>query len=194
MPNLGDGIALVDFNTDGKMDLVTGGRGGISFLLGDGTGDFPTATTAATLFPQSEFVIGDFNRDGRPDIVAARPRDTQFTVLINTSPRGCVDTVKLTYAAGTLTIRFTLKNAVPSQWSAWVAVQSRFIQLWALSLPAIPTAVSFDVPIPGVPPSGNIAVLTTMNGSTYGLMCANWKIVDTGGIGPTAQTLSRMPR
>jgi hypothetical protein len=186
--SLGYGVALADFNTDGNLDIVTGGQNPSVVLLGDGNGG---VSAHYEFFPLTQFfVVDDFNLDGRPDLAMGG----RYTLLINTSPRGCVDTLALGYSASTLNIGFTIKTAIPVQWSAWIAWQNNFVPLWSVEIPAVPTAISFTVPIPGVPPIGNVAVLTTMSSSAYGLMCGDWKFVDTGGIGPTAQTLSNLAR
>jgi hypothetical protein len=194
----GIGIALADFNTDGKLDFVTGKSfGGFRVLAGDGRGDwfayYDFGPLAFTYAPVPQFVIEDFDRDERPDLMFLENGDP-LLVEINTSPRGCVDTLKLTYANGTLNVGFTIKSAIPTSWSTWVAFQSSLIRLWSLDIPAVPTAVSFNVAIPEVPPLGNIGVLTMMSSGTYGLMCGDWEVLDTGGIGPTADALSDMVR
>jgi hypothetical protein len=60
--------AVGDVNGDGKLDLVRGG----SVLLGDGAGGFPTSRNYDTGGAYGPIVLGDFNRDARPDI-AMRP-------------------------------------------------------------------------------------------------------------------------
>jgi hypothetical protein len=65
------GIALGDFNGDGKQDVVTAAAPPV-ILLGNGDGTLQTAvnigTTAAT-----DVAVGDFNRDGNLDVAFAIP-------------------------------------------------------------------------------------------------------------------------
>jgi hypothetical protein len=175
---------LADFNTDGYLDVVGGGIVGafhkiVSVTLGNGNGEFVVSYPFDAPWP---LLVDDFNSDGRPDFISAgfSGPDGNFTVLINTSPYGCLDRVTLTYAAGTLDIGFTIKSLTPTTWSTWIAFQNSFIPLWSLPIPAVPAEVSFTLPIPGFPQIGNVAVLTTMSSPAYGLMCGDLKVVDTG--------------
>jgi hypothetical protein len=66
---------MTDFNGDGKIDLATanGDAGTVSVLLGTGAGAFkPPVNAAAGSYPRG-VAVGDFNRDGRPDLAASAP-------------------------------------------------------------------------------------------------------------------------
>jgi hypothetical protein len=41
-------------------------------------------------------------------------------------------------------------------------------------------AVSFNLPIPGVPAIGSLGILTGLSTPEEGVMCFDWKIVNTG--------------
>lgn len=78
-------IAVTDLNGDGIQDLVTAnnGDGTVSVLLGKGDGTFQTATNFAQAGSNGEslsLALGDFNRDGRPDIVVANGNGGQGTL------------------------------------------------------------------------------------------------------------------
>jgi VCBS repeat protein len=83
----------VDFNQDGKLDLVFTDRvrGQLFILLGNGDGSFQPTPLLATpsnvsLSDARMFVVGDFNRDGKLDIavpqVAPLGRGEVATVLL----------------------------------------------------------------------------------------------------------------
>jgi hypothetical protein len=183
------GIALADVDTDGHLDLVLGlrpasGPALLSVFTGDGTGNFPTRYDF--LGAAYRMVAADLNHDGRPDLAVS---GGGVTVMINTSPRGCDDGLNLTYGGGTLNLNFTVKSAQPAIWSTWLAYRNNVVNLWALPIPPVEPAVNFNVPIPGFPMIGNVGILTTLSNPTFGLVCFDWKTVDTGGVGASLQEL-----
>jgi hypothetical protein len=72
-------VAIADLNHDGIPDLVvanfgavgTGVRGTVSILLGKGDGTFGAAQEYAAGITPRTVVVGDFNRDGIPDLAVA---------------------------------------------------------------------------------------------------------------------------
>jgi FG-GAP-like repeat/FG-GAP repeat len=73
-----------DFNGDGKLDLaVVNLLGGVSILLGDGTGDFRIAFSTGTADFATAVAVGDFNGDGKLDlaVVATFGSDSVFVLL-----------------------------------------------------------------------------------------------------------------
>jgi hypothetical protein len=79
-------ITIADFNSDGKPDVAAANpsSGGIALFLGNGDGTFQTAKTillAGGSVPLSA-VSGDFNGDGKPDLIVA------FSPTDNTQPGG----------------------------------------------------------------------------------------------------------
>jgi hypothetical protein len=82
-------FAFADFNGDGKLDLAFGDRDQINLLFGDGTGKFvlqPDSTIAAGVQNSPFAVVGDFNNDGKPDLVLANERASQAATWLNVLP------------------------------------------------------------------------------------------------------------
>jgi len=79
-------LAVADFNSDGNPDLVAGGSGStpgtIVVLLGNGNGTFQAAKSFATATSISALATGDFNGDGKPDLVTANPNTDSVSVFL----------------------------------------------------------------------------------------------------------------
>lgn len=80
-------IVAVDYNRDGKLDLVVanGSASSVSLLPGNGDGTFGSATSSSLgssppLVP-ARLAVGDFNRDGRPDLVAVGETSSRVRVF-----------------------------------------------------------------------------------------------------------------
>src|SRR5206468_2574272 len=86
------------FNGDGKPDLaVASMRSGDVFVLLDTTSDGATTPsfTSATPIPaggsgHDNLAVGDFNGDGKPDLMVNDTYSSNLTVLLNTTPTGAV--------------------------------------------------------------------------------------------------------
>ena len=62
---------MADFDGDGKIDLVMANAGGVTVLLGNGTGSFKGPVSVAAGSNPVGVAVGDFNGDGRRDVVSA---------------------------------------------------------------------------------------------------------------------------
>src|ERR1039457_4590669 len=81
-----------DFNGDGKPDLTIANQNDntVTVLLGNGTGGFtaaPGSPIRVGYVPQS-VAIGDFNRDGKPDLVVTNADNNNVTVLLGNGTGG----------------------------------------------------------------------------------------------------------
>lgn len=87
-----DGIAVADFNRDGKPDIATANTGhdSISILLGTGTGKFAPAKNIKLGRRPAELTAADVNGDGKPDLITANPNDNSVSVLLGNGLGGFV--------------------------------------------------------------------------------------------------------
>ena len=79
-------VTIADMNGDGKPDLVTGRTGPNAILLtylnnGDGTFTGPTSTSVATGTNVYSIGVGDFDGDGKPDVIATTQNGGIFYFL-----------------------------------------------------------------------------------------------------------------
>ena len=80
-------LAIGDFNGDGRADVVAGNGDSpyLSVLLGNGDGTFLTAASAYTglsYFQPQAIAVGDFNGDGKADLVVPSFQFGQFAILL----------------------------------------------------------------------------------------------------------------
>jgi len=78
------GLAVADFNNDGKMDWATSNEliSTASVALGNGDGTFQTQRNFATGTDAIAVVTTDFNTDGIPDLAVADNASAQLSVLL----------------------------------------------------------------------------------------------------------------
>jgi len=81
-------IVVGDFDKDGKTDLVTANKSSqtVSVLLGNGDGTFKSAKTFSIVgfngLSPSSVVVGDFNKDGKLDLVTANNLSNNISLLL----------------------------------------------------------------------------------------------------------------
>ena len=87
------GVAVADFNGDGKLDLVVANETGrnelgyISVFLGNGDGTFqPPARFALNGEGPQQVAVADFNGDGKADVATVNAIIYSVSILLNTTP------------------------------------------------------------------------------------------------------------
>ncbi|GJM21363.1 MAG: hypothetical protein DHS20C15_12780 [Planctomycetota bacterium] len=82
-------LRLADLDGDGQLDLITGStwfeqeREGVCVALGRGDGRFGASQLLEAGGSRCSVAVGDFNGDGRPDIVTSSYIDGQVRLLLN---------------------------------------------------------------------------------------------------------------
>ncbi|MGD1101618.1 MAG: FG-GAP-like repeat-containing protein, partial [Terriglobia bacterium] len=86
-------VAVGDFNGDGRQDLAIANQncassftcranGSVSILLGKGDGTFQSQTVIASGTQPSSIAMGDFNADGKPDLVISNGTLNSIVVVL----------------------------------------------------------------------------------------------------------------
>jgi hypothetical protein len=75
-------LKLADFNGDGKLDAAVQGTKAVSVLLGNGDGTFTAKNYTVGQNPV-DLGSGDFNNDGKPDLVVSDGNGRALDVLLN---------------------------------------------------------------------------------------------------------------
>jgi hypothetical protein len=77
-------VAIADFNSDKKQDLVVakGLASNVSVIMGNGSGIFASPVNITVGTSPYSVAIGDFNGDGKQDIVSANQASNDFSLLI----------------------------------------------------------------------------------------------------------------
>lgn len=111
-----DQVAAGDMFSNGRLDPVAVSHhdNKLSVFYGNGDGSLSTEADTSVTTPWS-VAIGDFNRDGNPDVAVADGNDGQVLVYLSTPPAATVSTASLGFAArqlgsGPLSKAVTLTN------------------------------------------------------------------------------------
>ena len=80
-------VPVADINLDGASDILTANNGGddsnsyVGVMLGNGNGTFQALVPVLTARSPADIVVGDLNRDGRPDLAVANVGNSSVSVL-----------------------------------------------------------------------------------------------------------------
>lgn len=87
-PN-GHGVVVIDVNGDGFQDILSANSGSVLRLVrGNGDGTFHSLTSITVGGSPVALAVGDFNRDGRTDVVSANNSGGGVTVLLGNAASG----------------------------------------------------------------------------------------------------------
>src|SRR5215216_6103436 len=82
-PLLGNTHIAADLNGDGKVDLAGAGANVVSVMVGNGNGTFGAKTDFLVAAAPQAVAAGDFNSDGKVDLVATL-NDAQLSLALLT--------------------------------------------------------------------------------------------------------------
>jgi FG-GAP-like repeat len=74
--------AVIDVNRDGKMDVMAAGGDSVRVMLGDGRGAFAPGPAIRTGPGSWQMALGDFNGDGKLDLVTSNLESDTVSVLL----------------------------------------------------------------------------------------------------------------
>lgn len=105
-------LATSDFNNDGKPDLAVPNQGfaNVAILLGNGNGGFVHAIGSPVgvgLTPRS-VAVGDFNRDGKPDVAVANHGPANVTILLGNGLGGFTPAAGSPFSSGSRPLSVTV--------------------------------------------------------------------------------------
>jgi hypothetical protein len=152
-------MVAMDFNQDGKIDLVVDNYGDITrtptqtltILLGDGQGGFTQYGTPTQLGDSpNDLIVADFNGDGAPDLAIPNIADFDTTILLNEFTQTATASVSNITIAGTGThyvdAVYEGNTSFAPSTSSTIPLQGRTVPT-TLTLTANPTEQMLTMPV-----------------------------------------------
>jgi len=163
------GLVAADFNGDGHLDLAAVNMSDVGILLGNGNGSFAlNANPAVGTSALTIGVSGDFNGDGKVDLVVSDSAAGEFFMLAGVGDGTFSPAAPYTSAVGAfgvITADFNGDGAMDLAISNATANSvSIFSQLLPVSL--FPTSLSFGDELVGTKSNPQAVTLTNNSGST----------------------------
>lgn len=157
---------IADFDADGILDIASNNQDAVKFSKGTGTGSFEapqvfyTSPYADAYFIQNNFVSGDFNADGKPDIATANFNNTvdghKVSVLLNTRLKILTTTPATRCGSGTITLSATADSGTIEWYNSPTEINS------------VATGANFTTP--------TLTTTTTYYVSTSNITCESERI------------------
>jgi len=153
----------------------------VSFKSGTTTLGTGTLSGGTATFSDSTLKAG-----ATTSVTAVYPGDSSF--LASTSnvvkqvvegPCTLTDTLSYSAKSNTLTMKFTVGNIAATTWNAWLTYQNTLNELFSVSQPITSPPASITKTTT-LSPEGTVGVLSTLTTSTGGIICSNWKQIETG--------------
>jgi len=157
-----DGIYTIDYNNDGKLDIVTANASGNSVcaFTGNGNGTFATAITftlTGASAPRS-VIAADFNGDTKPDLAIANSNSNNVSILLNNSPFTSISGITTICIGNSTTL--IANGANTYSWSPTVTVVNT--SATSQTVTATPT-VTTTYTVSGTNTSCTVAVTNTIS-------------------------------
>jgi hypothetical protein len=179
-------VAVADFNGDHKLDLAVanfGAPGGTaSVLLGNGDGTFQPAVSYPAGYEMSFLAVGDFNGDGKPDLVLSDTVRNNLVVLLNTGVVSFSPTTPLNFKkqkAGTTSAGQTVKLTNTGKTALTISSMKATGQFGMTSTCGT-----------SVPAGANCTISVTFSPKTQGAMSGTISIRDSASSKPQVIELS----
>lgn len=80
-------VLTLDVNRDGNLDLLVANAGGVTLLMGNGSGQFEPRSTMPAGENPVDLAGGDLNEDGHPDLVVAN-HETDYVSILSGGAEG----------------------------------------------------------------------------------------------------------
>ena len=113
---------------------------------------------------------------------AARPQGLGCDIGSYEAGVPCTSLVDASYvgASSMLNLGLTVGAVQPGiTWNLWLSLQNTTTRWWSIPIPVVDPPIRLKIPLAGFPNAGSIGFLSTMTTTGGGIVCSEWKTVDT---------------